>query len=232
MKLKNILISIGFTLLFLIGIYFSYIKFYPKIINPNIKSQKLTNLNSMNSGIYFESNEKFYIANADNSSSRFLLPDLVQTNENQNKNENNSNITSKGKYFLKTDQISANISANIYFEDIKTKKVTAITNVSYPEKVTDFNISPNQNLIVFNYINTSTNEANISICKANGSNLLQLTNDGISYFPVFSPQNDQIAFWRKDMGIYIINTDKSNLIKILNFDAKIDHIFAWRINEL
>jgi len=231
MKRINIIISIILILLFAVLVYFSYLKFYPKIINPNIKNQQQTDLNLMSNGIYFESNGKFYIANADSSSDRLLLPDLVQINT-QEKNDNNTVLTNKGKFFLRADTVGTQETVNIFIEDIKTKKVSPITNVSYPVTVSDFNISFDQNFIVFNYVDTSTMEANISICKTNGANLLQLTNDGISYFPVFSPDSDQIAFWRKDFGIYIINMDKSNFIKILNFDAKIDHIFAWRLNEL
>jgi hypothetical protein len=236
MKPKHIIISIFCLIVYILLVYLLYLKFYQPIINPERLNQQTINFNQTNSGIYFQSNENYYLASADTTANRLFVSDKIDiTNEIDNLNILPETLnamktisTSNGNFSLKTEQLNSKNAINIYFTDTITGQTTRITNVAYPSIVFDFNFNQNSKKIVFSILNKDTDSSEISICNIDGSNLLQLTNDTISYFPVFSPNGNTIAYWRKNLGIYIINTDKTNFKKILNFGAKIDQIFVWR----
>jgi len=237
MNLKSTLIIIlCFTLLSL-GTFFSYKKFYPSIINPKQKNQQEINFDQLNSGIYFQSGSSYYLANTNISFERLFLPDktLVQkdsTNVEIFKEANPSTLksitTKNGTYLLKKEMINSQETVNLYFNDIKTNTSKAITMVASPLIISGFEISSDTNSIVYQIYNTKTGQSNIDISNNDGANLLELTSDGISFFPVFSPDGSKIAFWQKNQGIYIMSKDGTSPTKILNYQLKINQIFTWR----
>lgn len=236
MKWKNTAFTICLILLFALGVYYSYKQFYPSIINPIIKNQQSINFNQISDGIYFQSNNNFYLANTDTSFNRLFLPDKIQIDKNdealaQTQTTPKTITTSNGKFYLKTEEINSQKTVNLYFIDNQNQKNQTITSLIYPEEITNFSLSQDNKHIILEITNNAIKTSNISICKPDGTNLTQLTTDGISYFPIFSPDNTRIAFWRKNQGIYTTNINQNNFIKILNFKAKIDQIFVWRLNE-
>jgi len=50
----------------------------------------------------------------------------------------------------------------------------------------------------------------------------------MSFYPVFSPDSNKIAFYRKNQGIFITNFTKTSLTKILNYQDEINNIILWR----
>lgn len=236
MKTKNIIISLISLIIFIALVYLSYLKFYQPIISPSLKNQRMIDFNQTSTGIYFKSEMHYYLASNDTTIDRLFVKDKMDITDQINKLNilpktpiELKIISNKNGYFsLKSELNNNHTNTNIYFTDTDANKATIITDLVYPSIVSDFNVSPNSQKIVFSVLNKETNDSEINICNFDGSNLLQLTEGGISYFPVFSPDSDTIAFWRKNLGIYIINTDKTNFKKILNFEAKIDQIFVWR----
>lgn len=138
------------------------------------------------------------------------------------------NWTKDGIFSLQDNQIDNQATVNLYLNNLVIAESQALTMISAPYKIIRFTVSDDQNLISFEMQNSQTLESDISICRNDGSNLLQLTNDGKSSFPVFSPDNSQIAFMQNNNGLFKINIDKTNLAKILNINNIINQIFIWR----
>jgi Tol biopolymer transport system component len=68
---------------------------------------------------------------------------------------------------------------------------------------------------------------NIYVAKIDGKNILQLTTDGQSGQPLFSPRSDEIAFLREADGIYLIGINKENVRKITNLKTEV-RLLLWR----
>lgn len=114
---------------------------------------------------------------------------------------------------------------NIFSYESKTGHTEAITDVISPREVVLFQIDAQGENIVFEV--ATANLKNIYLAKINGENLLQLTTDGHSQQPLFSPRCDEIAFLRVNDGIYIIQTDKTKEKKIANLRSFVK-LLLWR----
>jgi len=120
------------------------------------------------------------------------------------------------------------IATNILSIALADKKITPLTDFAAPKTVSDFAVSLDGQNLVFTGHDNQTHQNDIYILKTDGTDLLQLTTDGKSSEPVFSPKSDQIAYWSKNVGIFIIKTNKANPQKILNSESPIDKILTWR----
>lgn len=139
----------------------------------------------------------------------------------------------------KIDKISATKNKLIvFFSDLQTAnigylelgnpdKINKITDIVAPNKVTNYNLDLKNEKIAYQVYDSTLNKNDLYLVNIDGTNLLQITEDGKSELPVFSPDGQQIAFWLKDSGIYTINTDKKNGQKVLNDEGKIDNILIW-----
>jgi len=114
---------------------------------------------------------------------------------------------------------------NIFSYESKTARTEAITDMVSPREVVFFQIDPQGEKIVFEV--AEANLKNIYLAKINGENLLQLTTDGRSQQPLFSPRSDEIAFLKTDDGIYIMRADKTEEKKIANLRSFVK-LLLWR----
>ncbi|OGD56903.1 hypothetical protein A2V71_04100 [Candidatus Berkelbacteria bacterium RBG_13_40_8] len=122
------------------------------------------------------------------------------------------------------DKLSISLAAI----DPSNSQVTSLTDLVYPKKVSDFGISPDEQYLVYDTEDSLTQKKDIYLEKTDGTNLLQLTDDGKSAESVFSPESDQVAFWVAGSGIYTMTIGKTQKQKILNYDDKIGQILLWR----
>ncbi|MEI6040198.1 MAG: hypothetical protein WCP93_02510 [Candidatus Berkelbacteria bacterium] len=220
MRFINIFILIICFVIFVYAIFYSYKNFYPEIINPKQANEEVLN-SKVQSGIYFGSLDKLFLVETNAALTRLANPTSTVIEEN-------FDDTNLPAYLMQSGSLYNLRTLNDTFNVFDTKKAMNITNLSKPYSVINFSVSQDNNLIVFQVQNTNTTKNDIEICKTDGSNLTQLTNDGESYFPVFSPDNTRIGFWRKNSGIYTMKTDGTDLKKVFNFDQNINQIYAWR----
>ena len=109
-----------------------------------------------------------------------------------------------------------------------TKKITQITDLTFPRTLGVFNIAPDQKSIVFEIKDASTSQSDIYYESLDGTNLIQITDDGKSSYPVISSDNGSILYFLKGSGLYKSNTNKTRKEKVLNYDGNINRIFTWR----
>lgn len=114
---------------------------------------------------------------------------------------------------------------NIYSYNEKTGQKVAITDTVLPRAVTFFQIDPKGERVTYEV--TEGNLKNIYVAKVDGKNILQLTTDGQSGQPLFSPRADEIAFLREADGIYLIGINKENVRKITNLETTVK-LLLWR----
>lgn len=125
--------------------------------------------------------------------------------------------------------LDSNLMANLgYINLLDPQKIIPISDLKTPSTLLNFDIAPNTKQIVYQAQNTLLKTNDLYIVNLDGTNLLQLTTDNKSFFPIFSPDSKKIAFYLKDSGIYTIDTLKSNKTKILNNEGKIDNLVLWR----
>ena len=76
---------------------------------------------------------------------------------------------------------------------------------------------PGQNgRVAFTGINPSTGEANVFTADPDGDGVAQLTSDGVSDNPVFSPDGSQLAF-TSGSKVYVGDPNAQNLQLVLDF---------------
>jgi len=119
----------------------------------------------------------------------------------------------------------ANINLNILA--LSDNKKQAITDLSFPKQAANFETTINGDYIVLETKDKSQAKSDLYLLKNDGTNLLQLTDDGLSSQAVFSPDGSKIAFWVQGDGIYIMNINKSQRQKILNNQESIYKILIW-----
>ena len=237
MKLYHTLIAVIIFLALAIGTFFAYKNYYPNLISPD-QTDSVT-VNSQSNGVYFQSGMNYYIADASNSLDRLGSSGLKQLPTNfdpialsqaptSSLSLEQLPISEKIRQSIKTDSGIYFIGTNLSFYNSKTGKTIDLVSTPANYVVSDFSLSPSGQLLAIDLLNTTTGDNNIEICDSTGSNLLQITSDGQSYFPVFSPDSTQIAFWQKGDAIYKINIDKTGKTKIINYIGIINKIFAWR----
>ncbi len=131
-------------------------------------------------------------------------------------------MSNSGLLYLGKDQDSF----NLFLLDLKSLQSSSISNLKTPKKVTLFNLDKSGEKIVYEV--TDGNLSDIYFAEANGSNKIQLTNDGQSTMAVLNPGGDQVAFQKPFDGIYTIKTDKSELQKIINLASEQVNLLLWR----
>jgi len=99
-----------------------------------------------------------------------------------------------------------------------------IDNLTPPKEIVSFQTNPSGQKIVYEVkegLKTDIYESDLD-----GANRLQLTTDGTSSQPLYSPDGQKIAFL-KDDGLYWIGSSKSAQ-KILNLAVPADYLLNWR----
>ncbi len=102
--------------------------------------------------------------------------------------------------------------ANIYLIDAYSGEVKAITNFRYPDSVSSYSWSPDGQKIIFEKTTkisdtiSSFRRSDIYIVNLDGTSMTEITKDGHSRNPFFSPNQLKIAFEEPD-GIYLANPD-------------------------
>lgn len=119
-------------------------------------------------------------------------------------------------------------SINLFAINLQNSQKTGLTDLFYPKKISDFEISPDEQYLIYDTEDALTQKKDIYLEKTDGTNLLQLTDDGKSGESIFSPDSNKIAFWVTGSGIYTMTIGKTQKQKILNYDDKIDKILLWR----
>jgi len=114
---------------------------------------------------------------------------------------------------------------NIFSYDEKTDETQILTDTVLPRAVTFFQVDPKGKRMVYEVAEGSLK--NIYVAKIDGKNILQLTTDGQSGQPLFSPRSDEIAFLREADGIYLIGINKENVRKITNLKTEV-RLLLWR----
>lgn len=137
-----------------------------------------------------------------------------------------SKLTITDKKIILTYQ--PNEVINLGFFDIGNyNKINPITDLVSPKSVIRYNVSSAGNKIVYQVNDKNTKQNDIFTVGVDATNLLQLTNDGKSYYPIFSPNGEKIAFWIEGEGIYTIGVNKTSKSKILNDQSTINNIIIW-----
>lgn len=116
---------------------------------------------------------------------------------------------------------------DIFVVNCDGSELTKITNTSTCEFQPQF--SPDGNKIIFCL--TADEKQNICIMNSDGRDIIQLTDDGVSYFPAWSPDGKKIAFnssrsGRQDVDICVMDIDGSNR-KWLTNHYRHDEFPAW-----
>ena len=125
--------------------------------------------------------------------------------------------------------LDSNEIANLGHINLKDPKIiTPITDIKTPSTITSFDLSIGGSQVVYQTQDTLAKINDLYIMNIDGTNLLQLTTDGKSYYPIFSPDSGKIAFYIKDSGVYTMDTFKTAQTKILNDEGKIDNLILWR----
>jgi len=137
-------------------------------------------------------------------------------------------VSDAGAYFLQSQETNRSDISNLYFLNFNTKSVKPIIEIAFPSTITNYNLSNNAEKIVFEVGNTNEKTNNINICDLNGKNIMQITSDGRSKYPVFSPDDEAIAFWKENEGIFTFNLITQETSKIINLKNKIETIYFWR----
>lgn len=100
-----------------------------------------------------------------------------------------------------------------------------IDDVSAPKNIVSFQLDREGRKIIYDII--SEQKSDVYFSNLDGSNRLQLTTDGNSSQPTFSPSG-QIAYLRQKDGIYTIDSDKTNELKLISLTDTIDSLLFWR----
>lgn len=194
----------------------------------NLNSSELKNfsLNKLTGSIsdfsWAPAGEKIALVAKENS--KYIIKFLT---EKSAENFIEGDIALNNIFYLK-DRIIVSENKNIVSLLLSDKNKTALTDLVSPMEVTLFDVSPNGQKIVFESKNDQTNKTDLYVLNIDGSDLLQLTDDGASSLPVFSPTNDKIAFWLKKTGIYTVKITKEEKQKVLNSEVIINNILTWR----
>lgn len=128
----------------------------------------------------------------------------------------------------KTDNIfylSKSDPPHIYTIYPEIQEHAQIDDVSAPKTIANFQIDYQGKKIAYEII--ADQKSDIYLSNIDGSNRLQLTTDGNTRQPIFSP-DDEIAFLRQKDGIYLVKTDKTNERKLINLEDSIDLLILWR----
>lgn len=116
---------------------------------------------------------------------------------------------------------------DIYTVNSDGSNLTRLTNT--PEWEFQPHISPDGLQII--YCLTQNNQQNIYLMGINGSNNHAITQDGVSYFPIWSPDGNRIAFnstrpGRQDVDICLIDPDGTNRIWLTSYSGH-DEFPTW-----
>lgn len=132
--------------------------------------------------------------------------------------------------FIITEELSENNkkTTNLFSLLKVSKKETPLSDLTYPKTVKNFSVSLDGKSIVFEVEDQQTKKGDIYAIEADGTNLLQLTNDGKSEEPVFSPDGKKIAFKNDGASVFTLNLSAREKQKLLNGKIAIDKLLIWR----
>lgn len=128
----------------------------------------------------------------------------------------------------KTDTIfylSQSNPPHIYAVNEQGSNSQQIDNLASPKKIVYFSINLTGTKIIYEV--KTNNQSDLYTSSIDSTNRVQLTTDGSSQNPIFSPENT-IAFLKPGNGIYIIEVDKTNEKKLVNLSSEIDKLLLWR----
>ena len=114
------------------------------------------------------------------------------------------------------------------FRRLPEENPAQIDNLSTPKKIISFQVAPLGENIVYQVLDLASQGSDLYFSQIDSANRLQLTREGENLQPLFSPDGSKIAFLRQKDGLYSIETDKTNLRKILESSEAIDRLLAWR----
>lgn len=198
-----------------------------------IESKNLTNLSydtyqgQISSFDWSIDSSKLYFSAPTDDKSTIKLINLEKASQNlwEGSQIINKLILSKDKLIV---LFSENQTANLGYINLSNPdQINPITDLKTPKKVVNYQVDRDNQQLVYQIYDTESKTNDIYISKTDGTNILQITTDGKSQFPVFSPDSKKIAFWVENSGIYTIDTSKQNKQKILNSEEKINNILTW-----
>lgn len=172
---------------------------------------------------------KIYFATFSNDKASFNSIDLSQklTNLFLGINKMTQLKTLKDKTVVM--YLDSNNTANLGTLNLaSSSQIKPITDLKTPSTVVNFDLSLTGTQIVYQTNETLNKTNDLYLINTDGTNLLQLTTDGKSEFPVLSPDGKKIVFYQSGSGIYTMGIYKDNKTKILNSESAIDNILIWR----
>ncbi len=198
----------------------------------NLKNEDLVNF----SGSVYEGNISCYdwstdsqkIVFVDTKTDKNSIKMISLDRQLKNIYDTNAQITQvnslkEGIVFLEQSNDS---SVNLL--NLSSGQVTSLIDYSYPKEISQYNLSSNKQFIVYETRDLVSLKTDLFKINIDGSNLLEIAGDGNSQSPIISAQSSRIAFWVKDTGIIIVDTNKTWSKKVLLSKEIIDNLIVWR----
>lgn len=101
-----------------------------------------------------------------------------------------------------------------------------IDNLEIPKIIVDFQIDYQGKKITYSV--NDEQKSDVYLSNIDGSNRVQMTTDGNSRQPLFSPDGAEISYLRQKDGIFLIGVNKTNEKKAVNLVDTISSLLIWR----
>jgi Tol biopolymer transport system component len=131
-------------------------------------------------------------------------------------------------FFIDSKSLEGKLHTDINLVNFSDSKKTSIIDIYTPQKIVNFNISPDEQFIVYELNNLTTKQSNLYQIRTDGINLLQLTDNGVSSNAIFSPVGNYMAFYYANMGVYQISMSDYQKKNIFKTSEIIDKLIIWR----
>lgn len=207
------------------------------LLSYNIKSNSITNLTSkLNLDQIYDyvwQNDKILIIAGGNQTDYVIIRHNLQSLKTDivkqgNNKMNNLRVAGDFVFFLKNEIINNSNTADLISMNLNSQKQKSISSVGEKNIVSNYDISDDGLFVILEIRNLDDNSSNLSVAKADGSNLLQITTDNKSSIPVFLPRSNEFVYWQKDDGLYKNTVIQNKPVKLINLVNNIEQIFAWR----
>lgn len=116
-------------------------------------------------------------------------------------------------------------TANLFRLDPATLKPERLTDIQAPKKIVAYQVSNSGAKIVYETLESTFHD--IYVSEISGANKIQLTIDGKSSQPFFNANEDKIAFFRLNEGIFTLTLEGKTVEKIANLEVLIK-LLLWR----
>lgn len=130
------------------------------------------------------------------------------------------------QYTEKIIYLSNNDLSHLYSISDSGKENLQIDDVLSPKKISNFCISNDGTKITYDLFYEQ--KSDIFVSNIDGTNRLQVTTDGHSFGPIFSFENNTIAYLKQQQGIFTNNITFLKEKQILNYSDSIDSLLVWR----